>query len=324
MENFNLPDPKKGAGKVVIAAMLAGVGLLGYYYLLPFLLTIVWGTVELAVGAIVAGIVGWVLFSKKFWKRLSIIGQALGEMLFSGFIEMNPFVILNLQLDKAEDDRRDLLKQSELLKSEESKLSSQLLDAQDKMRQAAKEMDICKDKMNRNPGDEDTSLQLESSSTDFINNKDFVDSVAPIVTDLQRLITFADKAYRKSGNALKNAKTTLSIQKSKFDAVTHGSNAMKKAMRAFTGDPEMNKAGDIALNKIRTDIAYKVGAIKSSLQVTSQIMNERDLKDAAKIALAADTADKLNIDQTFDYIPPVLPTAIPMSVQGNKYLDQIK
>lgn len=331
MADFKLPDPKKGTGKILGLGLLAAGGLMIYWYLLPFLLTIVWGTVELAIGIAVASVLAWILLSKKFWVRTRMILEALGEIMFKGFVEMNPFTILTMSLDKAEKEREELMEQNKLLQGQESKLYAQVKQQQQLMRESAEEVKIVQDKLRKNPVDEDAALALETSTTNFNNAKDFVDTVAPIHADIQKLVVFTEKAYRKSGNSLKNAKNTVLMQKAKYEAVTAGRNALSKAWKAFTGDPEMNKAAGIALAKLQTDIANKVGAIRTTLKATSDIMNERDLKDAAKVSLAAQTVEQLNIDQTFDYVPSVETLtggSVTSQTQGeikkNKYIDYLK
>ncbi|HEV7736952.1 MAG TPA: hypothetical protein VGO47_06215, partial [Chlamydiales bacterium] len=190
MADFKLPDPKKGSGRILGIGLLAGVGLLTYSYLLPFLLSVVWGTVELAVGIAVSAFLLWILLSKKFWVRSKMILEAIGEMIFSGFVQMNPFTILTMSLDKAESEREDLMEQNKLLQGQESKLYQQLKEQQQLMKEAAAEVDICRSKLRGNPGDEDAALQLETSTTNFNNSKDFIDTVAPIHADIQKLVTF--------------------------------------------------------------------------------------------------------------------------------------
>lgn len=326
MAEYKLPDPKKNAGRVLGIGLLAALGLVAYAYILPFLLTVVWGTVELAIACAVAGVLLYVLLSPKFWKRLGIILETLGEILFRGFVEMNPFTILSMQLDKMDEDRAELFKQIGKLRAQQNKLQTQLINEEEAMKLAAAKMEECKFKLSKNPNDEETGYLLESAANDFNNSKDYIDKVAPIEGDISKLVTFAAKAHTKSGYALKNARSTVQKQKDTYEAVTAGSNAMRKALRAFTGDPEMNKAGAIALEKLRTDIAEKVGIIKNCIQETSKFMNERDLEDAAKVRLAAQNIEQLKIDQTFKYGDTVADKgAIPESVkQGNKWLDSLK
>lgn len=326
MADFQLPDPKKTSGKVLGLGILGALGLVVWYYLVPILAVMAWNTVSLAIAAILVGVIGSILISPKFWKRMNIILESLGNILFGWFIEMNPFTILELQLDKAEEDRKELFKHAGKLKAQESKLNEQLNAENEIMTISAKKMELCRNKLKSNPQDEQAGYDLESCSTDFTNSKDFIDKVGPVAGDISRLVEFADKAYRKSGYALKNAKSTVQKQRATYDAVTAGSSAMKKALRAFSGDPEMNKAGDIALNKLKADIADKIGTIKNCISETSKLMNERDLNDAAKVAIAADKVEQLNIDSSFDYVADVQMTGkIPATInQSNKWLNDLK
>ena len=328
MADFKLPDPKKTSGRILGIGLLAGAGLLFYAKILPFLLNIVWGTVELAIGAAVAGVLLYILMSPKFWKRTKIILDTLGEIVFGWFIEMNPFTILQLQLDKIEGEREDLMKHNSTLRGQESRLSKEIQEHQREMKIAAEEVNICKRKLALNPEDEDNVLALETATNTFNNSKDFVDSVVPVYEDIKKLVDFTEKAYRKSGNALKNARNTLAVQRRKYEAVTAGENAMKKALRAFTGDPEMNKAAGIALEKLQKDIANKVGTIRTTLKATSTLMNERDLRDAAKVNMAVQTIESLNMDEALDYTPSVELLTQGSSVGkvpvANKYLNTLK
>lgn len=326
MAELKLPDPKKTSGTVLGLAVAAALGLVTYAYILPFLNKVVWGTAQLAVGALVVGLLGYVVFSPTFWRRSKIILDALGEMIFGGFVEMNPFAILKLQLRKAEKDREELKDQNEKLRGQEARLRDQLDTENQNVREYAAQIEICKNRLATNPNDDDTAMNLETATTNFSNSKDFIDSVQPIYNDIKKLAEFTDKAYRKSGNALKNAIATVDAQKLKYDAVTAGSSAMKKALRAFTGDPEMNNAAKIAMDKLRLDIANKVGTIRTTIKATSEIMNERDLKDAAKVSLATQTVENLNIDQAFDYAGSIDQNVgnVPVISMKNKYIETLK
>lgn len=305
--------------------LLVGAGLLAWYYLVPFLVVMVWNTVSLAIGALVVGILGYILLSPKFWKRLNIILQALGSMLFGWFVEMNPFAILELHLDKSEKDREELFQQISRLQGQRVKLKQQLEAENETLKLSAKKVELCREKLARNPGDEQAGYDLESAAIDHNNSKDFIEKVGPIAGDIERLVTFAEKAHRKSGHALKNARSTVQKQRAAYEAVTAGSNAMSRALKAFTGDSDMNSAKELALRKLKTDIADKIGTIKNCIAETSRIMNERDLNDAAKVAMAADNIQQLNIDQKFDYVTVVEERGdIPVAVAQNKWLDTLK
>lgn len=321
MAEFKLPDPKRTSGKVLGLGLLIGGGLLLYKFLLPFLLSIVWGTVELAIGSVIAAVLLYILTNPTFWRRLRIILDTLGEILFRGFVEMNPFTIMELQLSKTEKDITDLQVQAEKLKAQEDHLNQELANEERALQLANEKINITKRRVNTNPEDVDASLELESATNDWSNSKDFIEKVGPVRDDISKLVVFVDKAYRKAGYALKDARNTVKQQRRTWEAVTAGSNAMKKALRAFSGDPEMNKAGAIALDALKKDISAKVGVIKNSIQLTSQLMNQRDLNDAAKVSLAVQQAEKIDLGKLEIKVPERIP--VTQSSVGNKYLKQL-
>lgn len=324
-------DAKKTWGTILMVAILGVLALLFYIYILPFLLSIVWGTVQLVIGIVVALVLLMILFNPKFWRGMRYFSEAVAQGTLGWAIEMNPWNILNLQVEEAEKDRDQLRIHGEKLKAQESSLQLQLEENERNLRQAQEEVKICQARLQKNPDDFDTQLALETSATNFNNAKDFIDGVKPVANDVRNLVVFADKAYRKSGVALLNSKNTIKIQKAKYDAVTTASATMGKAMKAFTGNTDLNSDADVAIQKIRQDVANKIGGIKSAIQITSQAMNAQDLKDAAKVSIAAQTATQLDVDRTFNYSDSVQSSAAKIENANiekdggkNKYMDFLK
>ena len=328
--NFEVPkgDAKKTWGTIMTFVILGGLLLLFYIYILPFLLSVVWGTVQLVIGIAVAIVLLMILTNAKFWRGIRYFSEAVAQGTLGWAVEMNPWNILNLQVEEAEKDRDQLRVHGEKLKAQETSLQLQLEENEKNLRQAQEEVKICQARLQKNPDDFDTQLALETSATNFNNAKDFIDGVKPVANDVKNLVIFADKAYRKSGVALLNSKNTIKIQKAKYDAVTTASATMGKAMKAFTGNTDLNSDADQAIQKIRQDVANKIGGIKSAIQITSQAMNAQDLKDAAKVSIAAQTATQLDVDNTFNYSDSLQPSAVKIENDKdggkNKYLDYLK
>jgi hypothetical protein len=320
-------DPKKTWGTIMTVVILAAVALLFYMFILPFLLSIVWGTVQLIIGIVICVILLMTLTNPKFWRGMRYFSEAIAQGVLGWAIEMNPWNILDLQIEQAEKDRDQLRIHGEKLKAQQASLRLQLEDNEKVLRLSQEEVRICQSRLEKNPNDFDTQLALETSSTNFTNAKDFIDGVKPVANDVDKLVVFADKAYRKSGVALLNSKNTIKIQKAKYDAVTTASATMGKAMKAFTGNTDLNSDADKAIQKIREDVASKIGGIRSAIEITSQVMNSQDLKDAAKVSMAAETANRMNVDDTFDYTDSVQSSAGQIeggTDNGNKYINYLK
>ena len=328
--NFELPkwDAKKVTGIIFATALIAAAAYGLYIYVLPLLLGIAIMGVKLAVMGVVGIFLFMTFMNPKFWRGLRYFAEALSQATLGLAIEMNPWNILNLQIEGAEKDREELRKQGEKLKANQASLEQDLGTYQKMLSQSGAEIKVAQKILATKPDDLDTQLALETSSTNFNNAQDFINDVKPIYNDILKLVDFSDKAYRKSGNALLNAKSTLKAQKAKYNAVTAGSNAMRSAMRAFTGDTNLNNDAELALQKLRKDVAGKIGGIKSSIQITSQFMNQQDLKDAGKVQLAIDTINQLDVDKTFNYGDTVKTSVVHTenlnTGGGNKFLDLLK
>src|SRR3954463_6175889 len=158
--NFELPtnDPKKIWGNIMTVVILGGLALLFYIYVLPFLLSVVWGTVQLVIGIAVAIVLLMILTNPKFWRGIRYFSEAIAQGTLGWAIEMNPWNILNLQVEEAEKDREQLRVHGEKLKAQEASLGMQLKESEKNLRQAQEEVKICQARLQKNPDDFDTQL----------------------------------------------------------------------------------------------------------------------------------------------------------------------
>lgn len=329
--NFKLPtwDAKKKSSAFIGLLLLGAVGFFLYTKILPWLLGIVWGTVELVVGGIGLAFLLGIVTSKKFWRGMHYLTQGIARYTLGIIIELNPFEILREQLEAADKDRESLKVQGDKLRAQQQSLSMQVEDNDKIMRQSASEIKTAQAILLKTPDNFQTQLDLQTSSTNFTNSKEFIDQVKPLLNDISKLADFTDKAYRKSGVEIANAKSTLKIKKAQFDAVTTGSAAMASAMKAFFGRPELNADAEQALDVLRNDIAKKIGGIKSAISITSDVMSHNDLRDAAKMSVAVDAVNNFDLDANFDYSQSLTngPSAMKMDAaqiaapQTNRYAD---
>lgn len=325
LSNFKIGDRQKTWGRIFGYGIIAGIlGLIGYY-VFPIITEIIYNTVYLAIAAVVAFVLYIILASKKFWLGLELIGAAIARWTLGAIIEMDPWNVMYYKVEQSEKDREDLREQTDLLKGQEAKLKDQINQNNYEMKEASASIKILQGKLQQDPSNDENALLLEKCTNDFSMAKSFIDSVTPIHNDIQKLIVFAEKAYNKSGTEIQIAKNTIKKNKALYEAVTTGSNAMSKAMRAFTGRKDLNDASDIALENLRTDIGNKIGKIKTSIQITSQFMNERDLKDAAKVANAVETMQMLDNDKSVPYSATINASHMDVKAEkvGNKYLDML-
>jgi hypothetical protein len=136
--------------------------------------------------------------------------------------------------------------------------------------------------------------------------KEYIENVTPIVTDLNKLIQFADAAFEESGIMLEDAKLDLEAKKDLYYSVTTGLSAVTSAMKAFKGDDDLNRDAEKALALLKVRIGEKIGHIRSAIDVTSKFMDDKVLEDKAKSAQAIELINRFDLGSDFKYAGTVL------------------
>lgn len=301
--NFKLPtwDAKKISTTTIGIGLLAVLGFYVYSKILPWLLGIVWGTVELVIGGVIAFALVYIVCSKRFWRGMHYLLEGFTRYTLGLVIEMNPFEILLEQVEDGEKNAKKLKVHGDEMKAQQISLTTEIAEKNEDMRQSAAQIKVCQKTLAATPGDFQAGLDLQTSSTNFTNAKEYIDSLQPMQSSVSQMADFADKAYRKSMAELANQRNTIKMNKQKFAIVTSANAAMSSAVKAFFGDDDRNRDADQALDAIKRNLAKQLGNIKSNIELTSEAMSHIDLRDAAKMSLAVDAANQFEIDQNMDY-----------------------
>lgn len=285
----------KNVATAVVGVALAGVATYGFaVYLLPFLLALVWNTMNLVIGGVILTFLLFLVTNKKFWRALKYLSEFIASYTLGLAIELNPFNILQAKIDQGYKDRNTLFKQGAKLKGKQSELVDKLKDKEKELRLNAQKVKIIQQET---PG----SRQVDLYANNVIRSQEYIDNVTPIVGDLNKLVKFADMAYETSGIMLEDAKLDLEAKKDLYYSVTTGLSAVGSAMRAFKGDDGLNQDAEKAMAILKQRIGEKIGNIKSAIEVTTRFMDDRVLEDKAKSAQAVELIDKFNLNSDFNY-----------------------
>lgn len=330
---FKVPDRDalaKNSGRIFQLAVLGIAGFAAYVYLLPFLISIAIGSIEFFITAAVALFLGYIFTQKKFWRALNYYSQWIAEKFLGLAIEMNRWQILYNQVDERAKALENVRVQNTMLRGQQQTAAKEISDNDAAMKEAAAEIDILKQKIrgakNQDQVD-DYTLQLETATTNFNNAQGFIQDVQGTLNGLNTLVTTTDKIYRKGTNMISNLKATIKSLKTRYDITSSGSKAMESARIALTGNPATQDDANRAFDSITKQIGVQLGVITQGIQMTTQLMDASDLKDAAKIQIAAKTAEQFNVDDKFKYSETVAgtgSTGIPQATSGNKFLDLLK
>jgi len=287
-------EPKNIATSVIGLSFFAGIAYGFFTFVLPWLVTVTWNMVNLIIGGSVLGFLLMIVTSKKFWRALKYMSAFIANYTIGMAIELNPFNILHARIEQGYDDRNTLFKQAARLKGKQSELM-------DKLSAKEKELQLNVQKVNILKAEKANARQMDLYANNVLRCREYIDNVTPVVSDLNKLIKFADMAYEESGIMLEDAKLDLEAKKDLYYSVTTGLSAVSSAMKAFKGDDDLNSDAEKALAILKEQIGEKIGHIKSAIDVTSRFMDDKVLEDKAKSAQAIELIDKFNMKSDFNY-----------------------
>ncbi|HXB33081.1 MAG TPA: hypothetical protein VNV35_06655 [Puia sp.] len=292
-------EPKKVAAAIIGLALLAGLSYGFLTYVLPWLIKVTWNLVNLVIAGVVCGFLLMTITNRKFWRALKYISEFVANYSIGLAIELNPFNILQAKIEQGYRDRETLYRQSGRLKGKQSELTDKLADKEKEMQLNIQKVKILQAERGGTP--EKSSRQINLYTNNVMRCREYIDNVTPIVSDLNKLITFADAAYEESGVMLEDAKLDLEAKKDLYYSVTTGLSAVTSAMRAFKGDDELNRDAEKALALLKVRIGEKIGHIKSAIDVTSRFMDDQVLEDKAKSAQALELINQFDLGKDFHY-----------------------
>lgn len=292
-------EPRNVATAIVGLAFAGGLAYVVLTYVLPWLVGVTWNLVNLIIGGVVCGFLLLTVSNRKFWRALKYLSGFIANYSIGLAIELNPFNILQAKIDQGYHDRDTLYKQSGRLKGKQSELMEKLTEKDKEL-----QLNIRKVKILQQEGG--TNRQVSLYSNNVMRCREYIDNVTPIVSDLNKLIQFADAAYEESGIMLEDARLDLEAKKDLYYSVTTGLSAVTSAMKAFRGDDELNKDAERALSLLKVRIGEKIGAIKSAIDVTSRFMDDQVLEDKAKSAEAIELINRFDMGNDFHYAGSVM------------------
>jgi len=287
-------EPKNIATAVIGLSLFAGLAYGFLTYVLPWLVTVTWNLVNLIIGGVVMGFLLMIVSSRKFWRALKYFSAFIANYTVGLAIELNPFNILQAKIDQGYKDRETLFRQSGRLKGKQSELKEKLEEKEKELQLNIKKVKILQSENANN-------RQIDLYANNVIRCREYIDNVTPIVSDLNKLISFADAAYEESGIMLEDARLDLEAKKDLYYSVTTGLSAVTSAMKAFKGDDELNQDAERALAILKVNIGEKIGHIKSAIDVTSRFMDDKTLEDKAKSAQALELINSFDMGKDFNY-----------------------
>jgi len=309
-------SPKNTATTVVGIGALAAFSYVFLTYVLPWLVVVTWNAISLSIGGAILLFLFFVFSNKKFWRALKYLAEFIASYTLGAVIELNPFKIIEAQIQQGEEDRQDLLKQGTKVAGKKEDLLKQIFEQNEALRDNKIKAEELMKTAQRTNEDYDEEISLYSNNVQ--RAVDFINQVQPIADDLTFIEEFCKKAYKSTGLKLQDARNELKTKKAAYEAVTSGLSVAKAAWKALNGDDDKNQDAEKAMEILRNKVSNSLAEMKNTMQLTNQVMKDIDLSNRVRARKGIETIKQLNSENSTSYIGSSL------NIQGNNSLHGVK
>lgn len=283
-------DPKNVVVTIVGSVLMCGLFYLFATHILPWLLTVVWNLVNLVIGIVVFGILLIIFTSPKFWRAIKYLSEFIGRYTLGIVIEMNPFNILEMRIERAVKDRESLKVAGNKVSGKRIELESKVTKKKDDLMSTVRNADSLRLQTQKliNSGNEvEASLSAadyEVQAAKVTQLKDYIEALTPIVQDLGFLETHYKKVYKLCGTRIEISKNELELGRDRYESVMSGAGVAKAAWKAIVGNDELNQDAEAAIVAIQRKVSNSLAEMKNTMDLTNDIIRsvERDNFTRAK------------------------------------------
>ena len=259
-------------GKFGTIAGLVIFGIVGYY-LFPIASTIVWNTINLGIALAVAAVAWIVLSNRKLWMSIRYFYEFLMKKLVGIIIELDPFIIAEDYVKDIEKERDTLYNKTLEVEGEKEKLEMKIAEKQkDKQKQL---------NMAAAAQQKGMAMELTNATRQVARLDQYISQLTPIKENLNNIGTYLTAVHKNSKYMLEDMKNDLELKKDLYYSVTHGNNALKSALKVFSGDPEKKMMVEQSMNYLKDDIGLKLASMKKAISYSADFMKSIDLENAS-------------------------------------------
>lgn len=258
--------PEGVTGMIFLIAILAAIGLAGYWVFLNLT-----SILSLAAGILALGAVLYMVLDPKMRNLVSYLYKSAMRKITGFFITIDPIGILKNYIDDLEDNLRKMSKQIGNIRGQMRKLKTI-------METNAKEIDnhMKMASVARQKGNQKTvtlssrkAARLKESNIKYKNLHEKMKVIYRILT----------KMYSNSEILLEDTKDQVMVKEQERKAIRASHSAMKSAMSVISGDPDKRAMFDAAMEAVADDVANKVGEMERFMEMSSNFMENIDIQN---------------------------------------------
>lgn len=275
----------KNGMTIAFLAIIAVVGIMAVHYILPYLIDIVWGTLELAVG----GIIGIVIFSfcVAQWKNFRLWNEMMANKVFDNIVSKAPFMMQEKKISRAEQDIDKMITEKEKIRGTYVNLITKLNKNKQAFEEAAAGIVLARQQNRKDMESSAVSAQIRAQN--------YITAVEPVAKNIKFLIDFVDDASKVLKRRLKDSKADLEQNRDIYESVTAGAKGLLHLREAIVGDVQLNSDAERATVAAGRAIALSIGQITTSMEIIQEFTSNANFEDASKVLAARTKLEQLQI-----------------------------
>jgi phage shock protein A len=309
---WNRPGGKFGAvvglGLVAIAA----------YYVVPFLTTVVWNTLNFGIALASLGVFIYCITHRKLRLSLYYFYEMLMKRLVGLVIELDPFIIAEDYINDMEKQRQKLYDQAVDVDAQKEKINLKIKEKEKELSQIMAKAQTAKAN-NMMP-------ELGNATRQAARLQEYIKQLAPIRDSLEKIGDYLTKVHKNSAYLIEDSKNELELKRDLYKSVSSGNQALSSALKIFEGDPEKKLMVEQSMEYLKEDIATKLASMKKAISYSSDFMRSIDLDNATYETEGLKMLDTFNPDEEFRLINqegkssnPDAPAPMPGRVDNSDY-----
>ena len=282
---------KKPEGKpgMVLTAALAGAGLYGLWLALPFLLGVVWGTVNLAIGVGILAAIGYVVTNGTVQALARNIFQSVCRGVAVCYTTIDPIGILKNWLDDMRKEKTELDQTIMRFAGSDNKLRSSIAKKNAEVQQLGAQVAAAERML---PSKTDP-LERERIQLQKETYEQKAGLLIQSAGQLQALETQTNDMLQKfrHWSQVSDAKIDRTAMKVELlseqrDMITDAKKTLGVGMRLLKGDDEQLKLVDMSIEFLTADAERTVGEIQEFNRFSDKMLTDIDIENSANAEVA--------------------------------------
>lgn len=276
MELGGLKSPKsfwerpEGTTGMIVGAALICAALLGLYWVLPFIITLLQNALYASLLFVAVAVVGMVLTDKKFWTLLFYGYKSVMRWFTGWFVTIDPIGILNTYVETLKNKLGVMDEQLENLKGQIGTLRNII------KKNASQALDALK--LSKEARDKKRPAVFVLKSREAGRLKESNVRLEDVLTKMEILYRVLSKMREASSFLIGDIESQVQVATQERSAMRASYRAMKMAQRIIQGDKD-RELFDQTMEFLAEDYGRKLGEIERFVEMSSNFLDSVDLKN---------------------------------------------